>query len=237
MTIGARRMAGTGTEINCKRQRSLRSLDQNRWMDLQRRHCDRLRPDSNLHLVHKDIGMLTAKIPDGPLEQKWSHYRSTAKLVSAGNRRKLHVIVVGTGLSGSSLAASLGEMGYQVTCFCFQDTARRAHSVAAQGGVNACKNYKNDGDTVFRMFYDTIKGGDFRSREANVYRLAECSADGPVVASSPVRGARGIRAVHCACGAGQVGRVGVTADSLRGQRRRRADDVVPELASVRREPP
>src|ERR1700726_597218 len=120
--------------------------------------------------------MLEAKIPDGPLEQKWSHYRSTAKLVSTGNRRKLHVIIVGTGLSGSSLAASLGEMGYQVTCFCFQDTARRAHSVAAQGGVNACKNYKNDGDTVFRMFYDTIKGGDFRSREANVYRLAECSA-------------------------------------------------------------
>src|ERR1700726_2100354 len=125
---------------------------------------------------HEATGMLTAKIPNGPLEQKWSHYRSTAKLVSTGNRRKLHVIVVGTGLSGSSLAASLGEMGYQVTCFCFQDTARRAHSVAAQGGVNACKNYKNDGDTVFRMFYDTIKGGDFRSREANVYRLAECSA-------------------------------------------------------------
>src|ERR1700759_5163751 len=120
--------------------------------------------------------MLEAKIPDGPLENKWSHFRSTAKLVSPGNRRKLHVIVVGTGLAGSSLAASLGEMGYRVTCFCFQDTARRAHSVAAQGGVNACKNYKNDGDTVFRMFYDTIKGGDFRSREANVYRLAECSA-------------------------------------------------------------
>ena len=120
--------------------------------------------------------MLEARIPEGPLEDKWSHYRSTAKLVNPGNRRKLQVIVVGTGLSGSSLAASLGEMGYQVTCFCFQDTARRAHSVAAQGGVNACKNYKNDGDTVFRMFYDTIKGGDFRSREANVYRLAECSA-------------------------------------------------------------
>jgi succinate dehydrogenase / fumarate reductase, flavoprotein subunit len=120
--------------------------------------------------------MLDAKIPAGPLEQKWSHYRSTAKLVSPANRKKLRVIVVGTGLAGSSLAASLGEMGYQVTCFCFQDTARRAHSVAAQGGVNACKNYKNDGDNVFRMFYDTIKGGDFRSREANVYRLAECSA-------------------------------------------------------------
>jgi succinate dehydrogenase / fumarate reductase, flavoprotein subunit len=121
--------------------------------------------------------MLEAKIPDGPLEQKWVHYRSTAKLVNPGNRRKIHVIVVGTGLSGSSLAASLGEAGYRVTCFCFQDTARRAHSVAAQGGVNACKNYKNDGDTVFRMFYDTIKGGDFRSREANVYRLAECSVE------------------------------------------------------------
>jgi succinate dehydrogenase / fumarate reductase, flavoprotein subunit len=120
---------------------------------------------------------LDAKVPDGPLEQKWSRYRSTAKLVSPANRKQLKVVVVGTGLAGSSLAASLGEMGYQVTCFCFQDSARRAHSVAAQGGVNACKNYKNDGDTVFRMFYDTIKGGDFRSREANVYRLAECSAN------------------------------------------------------------
>ena len=121
--------------------------------------------------------MLNARTPEGPLEEKWRHYRSTAKLVSSANRGKLHVIVVGTGLAGSSLAASLGEMGYRVTCFCFQDTARRAHSVAAQGGVNACKNYKNDGDTIFRMFYDTIKGGDFRSREANVYRLAECSAN------------------------------------------------------------
>src|ERR1700734_2060870 len=105
--------------------------------------------------------MLEAKIPDGTLEQKWSHYRSTAKLVSTGNRRKLQVIIVGTGLSGSSLAASLGERGYQVTWFFFQDSARRAHSVVPGGGVNACKNYKNDGDTVFRMFYDTIKGGDF----------------------------------------------------------------------------
>ena len=121
--------------------------------------------------------MLDARIPEGPLEDKWRQYRSTAKLVSAANRNKLHIVVVGTGLAGSSLAASLGEMGYRVTCFCFQDSARRAHSVAAQGGVNACKNYKNDGDTVFRMFYDTIKGGDFRSREANVYRLAECSAN------------------------------------------------------------
>jgi succinate dehydrogenase / fumarate reductase, flavoprotein subunit len=120
--------------------------------------------------------MLDAKIPSGPLAEKWSRYRSTARLVSPANRKKFHIAVVGTGLAGSSLAASLGEMGYSVVCLSFHDTARRAHSVAAQGGVNACKNYKNDGDTVFRMFYDTIKGGDFRAREANVYRLAECSA-------------------------------------------------------------
>ncbi len=120
--------------------------------------------------------MLDAKIPDGPLEEKWSYYRSTAKLVSPANRKKFRIAVVGTGLAGSSLAASLGELGYAVVCFSFHDTARRAHSVAAQGGVNACKNYQNDGDTIFRMFYDTIKGGDFRSREANVYRLTECSA-------------------------------------------------------------
>ena len=121
--------------------------------------------------------MLEAKIPEGPLEDKWNRYRSRARLVSPANRKKVKVIIVGTGLSGSSLAASLGELGYQVSSFCFQDTARRAHSVAAQGGVNACKNYKNDGDTVFRMFYDTIKGGDFRAREGNVYRLAECSVN------------------------------------------------------------
>lgn len=118
---------------------------------------------------------LEAKIPQGPLEDKWSNYKKTAKLVNPANRKKLDVIVVGTGLAGSSLAASLGEMGYNVKAFCFQDTPRRAHSVAAQGGVNAAKNYKNDGDSVYRMFVDTLKGGDFRSREANVYRLAECS--------------------------------------------------------------
>src|ERR1700747_1924096 len=146
-------------------------------MDLQRRHQRRLRASTGIRSFCAKLAMLNAKIPEGRLEDKWRHYRSTAKLVSSANRRKLHVIVVGRGLAGSSLAASLGEMGYQVTCFCFQDSARRAHSVAAQGGVNACKNYKNDGDTVFRMFYDTIKGGDFRSREANVYRLAECSAN------------------------------------------------------------
>ena len=119
--------------------------------------------------------ILDAKIPAGPLEQKWSHYKEHAKLVNPANRKKLTVIVVGTGLAGASAAASLAELGYQVHSFCFQDSARRAHSVAAQGGVNAAKNYQNDGDSVYRMFYDTLKGGDFRSREANVYRLAECS--------------------------------------------------------------
>jgi len=119
--------------------------------------------------------ILDAKIPEGPLEQKWSHYKEHAKLVNPANRKKLTVIVVGTGLAGASAAASLAELGYQVHSFCFQDSARRAHSVAAQGGVNAAKNYQNDGDSVYRMFYDTLKGGDFRSREANVYRLAECS--------------------------------------------------------------
>ncbi|ACU05459.1 fumarate reductase/succinate dehydrogenase flavoprotein subunit [Pedobacter heparinus] len=119
---------------------------------------------------------LNAKIPPGPLKDKWSFYKDHAKLVNPANRKKLDVIVVGTGLAGSAAAASLAEMGYNITSFCFQDSARRAHSVAAQGGVNAAKNYKNDGDSTYRMFYDTIKGGDFRSREANVYRLAECSA-------------------------------------------------------------
>lgn len=119
--------------------------------------------------------ILDSKIPKGPLEQKWENYKKTAKLVNPANRKKLDIIVVGTGLAGSSVAASLGEMGYNVKSFCFQDSARRAHSVAAQGGVNAAKNYKNDGDSVFRMFVDTLKGGDFRAREANVYRMAECS--------------------------------------------------------------
>ncbi|ANF51626.1 succinate dehydrogenase [Chryseobacterium glaciei] len=119
--------------------------------------------------------ILDSKIPEGPLEQKWDNYKKKAKLVNPANRKKLDIIVVGTGLAGSSLAASLGEMGYNVKSFCFQDSPRRAHSVAAQGGVNAAKNYKNDGDSVYRMFVDTLKGGDFRAREANVYRMAECS--------------------------------------------------------------
>ena len=121
------------------------------------------------------IGTLDSKVPPGPLERKWIDYKDHARLVSPANRRKLEVIVVGSGLAGGSAAATLGEQGYNVKCFCFQDSPRRAHSIAAQGGINAAKNYQNDGDSVFRLFYDTIKGGDFRSREANVYRLAEVS--------------------------------------------------------------
>src|SRR5512146_1837094 len=118
---------------------------------------------------------LRSRIPSGPLERKWEKHRFEMKLVNPANKRKYSVIVVGSGLAGASAAASLGQLGYEVLCFCFQDSARRAHSIAAQGGINAAKNYQNDGDSVFRLFYDTIKGGDYRSREANVYRLAEIS--------------------------------------------------------------
>jgi succinate dehydrogenase / fumarate reductase flavoprotein subunit len=120
---------------------------------------------------------LDAKIPSGPLQQKWDQRRLEMKLVNPANKRKFDVIVVGSGLAGASAAASLAELGYQVQCFCFQDSPRRAHSIAAQGGINAAKNYQNDGDSVYRLFYDTIKGGDFRSREANVYRLAQLSVN------------------------------------------------------------
>lgn len=119
--------------------------------------------------------MLDAKIPSGSLENKWTEYKGHCKLVNPANKRKLEVIVVGTGLAGASAAASLGELGYKVKAFCFQDSPRRAHSIAAQGGINAAKNYQNDGDSVFRLFYDTIKGGDYRAREANVHRLSEVS--------------------------------------------------------------
>ncbi len=118
---------------------------------------------------------LDAKIPDGPLAEKWSKYKDNALLVNPANKKKLEIIVVGTGLSGASAASALGELGYNVKNFCYQDTPRRAHSVAAQGGINAAKNYKNDGDSVYRLFYDMIKGGDYRAREANVYRAAEVS--------------------------------------------------------------
>ena len=121
--------------------------------------------------------MLDSKIPSGPLEQKWVDYKGHVKLVNPANKRKLEVIVVGTGLAGASAAASLGELGYKVKAFCFQDSPRRAHSIAAQGGINAAKNYQNDGDSVFRLFYDTVKGGDYRAREANVHRLAEVSVN------------------------------------------------------------
>lgn len=118
---------------------------------------------------------LNAKIPPGPLQHKWDHYCATTRLVSPKNKQKYHVLVVGSGLAGASAAASLAELGFVVSCFCLQDSPRRAHSIAAQGGINAAKNYRNDGDNVHRLFYDTIKGGDFRSREANVYRLAQLS--------------------------------------------------------------
>ena len=121
--------------------------------------------------------MLNAKIPAGKLDDKWVDYKGHCKLVNPANKRKMEVIVVGTGLAGASAAASLGEMGYKVKAFCFQDSPRRAHSIAAQGGINAAKNYQNDGDSVFRLFYDTIKGGDYRAREANVHRLAEVSTN------------------------------------------------------------
>lgn len=118
---------------------------------------------------------LDSKIPGGPLAEKWSNYKNQLRLVNPANKKKLDIIVVGTGLSGASAASSLGELGYNVKAFCFQDSSRRAHSVAAQGGINAAKNYKNDGDSVYRLFYDMIKGGDYRAREANVYRAAEVS--------------------------------------------------------------
>ena len=120
---------------------------------------------------------LDARIPTGPIEQAWDKARFDMKLVNPANKRKHHLIVVGSGLAGASAAASLGELGYHVKCFCFQDSPRRAHSIAAQGGINAAKNYPNDGDSIYRLFYDTVKGGDFRSREANVYRLAQISVD------------------------------------------------------------
>ncbi len=120
---------------------------------------------------------LNARIPSGPIEQKWDNTRFEMKLVNPANKRKHSIIVVGSGLAGGSAAATLGELGYKVSCFCFQDSPRRAHSIAAQGGINAAKNYQNDGDSVYRLFYDTVKGGDFRSREANVYRLAQISVE------------------------------------------------------------
>jgi succinate dehydrogenase / fumarate reductase flavoprotein subunit len=121
--------------------------------------------------------VIDSKIPEGPVAEKWTSYKAHQKLVNPANKRHLDIIVVGTGLAGASAAASLGEMGFNVLNFCIQDSPRRAHSIAAQGGINAAKNYQNDGDSVYRLFYDTVKGGDYRAREANVYRLAEVSAN------------------------------------------------------------
>ena len=120
---------------------------------------------------------MNSKIPAGELAQKWTTYKSTCKLVNPATKRKLEIVVVGTGLAGASAAAALGELGYKVKAFCYQDSPRRAHSIAAQGGINAAKNYQNDGDSIYRLFYDTVKGGDFRSRESNSYRLAEVSVN------------------------------------------------------------
>ena len=120
---------------------------------------------------------LRSRIPSGPIEGKWDNHRFEMKLVNPANKRKFTVIVVGTGLAGGSAAATLSELGYNVLCFSFHDSPRRAHSIAAQGGINAAKNYQNDGDSIYRLFYDTVKGGDFRAREANVYRLAQISVN------------------------------------------------------------
>src|SRR5690349_9760651 len=127
------------------------------------------------HINHLD--MLDSKIPPGRLEEKWTDYKGHCKLVNPANKRKLEIIIIGTGLAGASAAATLAELGYKVKSFCFQDSPRRAHSIAAQGGINAAKNYQNDGDSVYRLFYETEKGGDFRSREANTYRLAQVSGN------------------------------------------------------------
>ena len=120
---------------------------------------------------------LESKVPSGDIAQKWDKHRFEMKLVNPANKRKFRVIVVGSGLAGASASATMAELGYDVDCFCYQDSPRRAHSIAAQGGINAAKNYQNDGDSVYRLFYDTVKGGDFRSREANVYRLAQVSTN------------------------------------------------------------
>ncbi len=123
------------------------------------------------------MASLDSKTPQGALADKWTNYKNNIRLVNPANKRKIDVIIVGTGLAGGSAAATLAELGYNVKAFCYQDSPRRAHSIAAQGGINAAKNYQGDGDSVYRLFYDTIKGGDYRSREANVYRLAEVSAN------------------------------------------------------------
>src|SRR3984893_18654865 len=134
-------------------------------------------PLSQERWVEAVTAPLDGKVPPGPIAEKWEQHKFDMKLVNPSNRRRHHIIVVGSGLAGASAAASLGELGYNVSCFCYQDSPRRAHSIAAQGGINAAKNYRNDGDSIYRLFYDTVKGGDYRSREANVYRLAQESVN------------------------------------------------------------
>ncbi|MCB0214236.1 MAG: FAD-binding protein, partial [Anaerolineae bacterium] len=134
-----------------------------------------VKPTTKFDKIQFKEGTLNSNVPDGPIEQIWEKHIFDMKLVNPANKRKFTVIVVGSGLAGGSASATMGELGYNVECFCYQDSPRRAHSVAAQGGINAAKNYQNDGDSVFRLFYDTVKGGDYRSREANVYRLAQLS--------------------------------------------------------------
>ena len=123
------------------------------------------------------MGNLNSGVPNGDLKNKWTNYKDSIDLVNPANKRNIDVIVVGTGLAGGSASATLAELGYNVKTFCYQDSPRRAHSIAAQGGINAAKNYQGDGDSTYRLFYDTVKGGDYRSREANVYRLAEVSTN------------------------------------------------------------
>src|SRR6201992_3368550 len=153
--------------------------------------------------------ILDSKAPTGPIEQAWDQTRFDFKLVNPANKRKHSIIVVGSGLAGASAAATLGELGYKVQCFCFQDSPRRAHSIAAQGGINAAKNYQNDGDSVYRLFYDTVKGGDFRAREANVYRLAQISVhiiDQCVAQGVPFAREYGGTLTNCSFGGAQVSR-------------------------------
>src|SRR5690625_998365 len=122
------------------------------------------------------MSLLDSKIPEGPIEKKWDNHKNSVQLVNPANKRNIDIIVVGTGLAGGSAAASLAELGYNVKTFCYQDSPRRAHSIAAQGGINAAKDYQGDGDSIYRLYFDTVKGGVYRAREANIYRLSQVSA-------------------------------------------------------------
>src|SRR5689334_20401387 len=136
-------------------------------------------PEAPTRWVEADPGgfRLQSNEPEGPINERWDKHRFDMKLVNPANKRRYHIIMVGSGLAGGAAAASMAELGYRVSCFCYQDSPRRAHSIAAQGGINAAKNYRNDGDSIHRLFYDTVKGGDYRSRESNVYRLAQLSVN------------------------------------------------------------